>query len=184
MVPMRTVTLTLTLLATVLLPSTALAQNSTSFPLQMYRAASVVALETGVPAFYVYSEWMEAPQANQVAVVAAVEQLGADYVYAARDPEVGFDCSGLIDYAWKEAGVDLPRTSRAQIRAVDTSVDDIEVGDLMYYPGHIMMYLGFGDFVIHAANRQLDVVISEVQRSTTTGAVMVPKPSVGTARAF
>lgn len=170
------------LILALLTPSTARAAE-TSFYVERAIAAMEVSQHTDATYLEVLEVWKRAPRPNQVAVVAAVQQLDAEYVYASDDPDVGFDCSGLMRYAWGQAGVKLARSSKAQIR--ETYEDaPVVAGDLMWYPGHIMMYLGFGDYVIHAANRRTDVTISEVHREVTEGSVLPAKPLVGTTRAF
>jgi cell wall-associated NlpC family hydrolase len=86
------------------------------------------------------------------AVAAAAKQLGKPYVYGATGPS-SFDCSGLTGYAWKQAGVSLPRTSQAQASAGrSVPVDQIQPGDLViYYSGmsHVAIYAGGGQ-IIHA----------------------------------
>ena len=52
-----------------------------------------------------------------IAVQAALGQQGVPYRYATSNPGVSFDCSGLTHYAWGQAGVYLPRNSRAQAAA-------------------------------------------------------------------
>ena len=68
-------------------------------------------------------------------------------------PGGGFDCSGLVLFAYGQAGIGLPRSSHDQIRAA-TQIDraDLEPGDLVYYPGHVSMYLGVGDAIVHSPN--------------------------------
>lgn len=170
------------LILAMLVPSTARAAE-TPFYVERAIAAWEVSQQTDATYLEVLEVWKRAPRRNQVAVVAAVQQLDAEYVYASADPDVGFDCSGLVRYAWDQAGVELPRTSRSQIKATYEEAP-VVAGDLMWYPGHIMMYLGFGDYVIHAANRRTDVTISEVHREVTGGSVLPAKPLVGTTRAF
>ena len=46
----------------------------------------------------------------------AAAMIGIPYVYGGQTPE-GFDCSGLVFYAYRETGIDVPRTSLAQYRA-------------------------------------------------------------------
>ncbi|NUU24374.1 MAG: hypothetical protein HOV68_23160 [Streptomycetaceae bacterium] len=86
------------------------------------------------------------------AVAAAAAQLGKPYVYGATGPS-SFDCSGLTGYAWKQAGVSLPRTSQSQASAGrSVPVDQIQPGDLViYYSGmsHVAIYAGGGQ-IIHA----------------------------------
>lgn len=151
------------------------------FLAQRLMAAWEVAQETPYEWHEVLDTWKGAPLPNQKAVVAAVQQLDAEYVYASSNPDVGFDCSGLINYAWGEAGADLANNSRQQIRdTVETS--RMRAGDLIWYPGHIMMYLGFDDYIIHAANRKTDVTIGQAHRIVDTG--RVDMPSVGTTGGF
>ncbi|HSA48734.1 MAG TPA: NlpC/P60 family protein [Yinghuangia sp.] len=86
------------------------------------------------------------------AVAAAAAQLGKPYVYGATGPS-SFDCSGLTGYAWKQAGVALPRTSQGQASAGrSVPVSQIQPGDLViYYSGmsHVGIYAGNGQ-IIHA----------------------------------
>jgi cell wall-associated NlpC family hydrolase len=83
------------------------------------------------------------------AVAAAESQLGVPYEYGAEQPGVGFDCSGLIAWAWGQAGVALPHYSGGQM--ADTTpvpTSDLQPGDLLFYgPGgssHVAMYIGNG----------------------------------------
>ncbi|WP_244975700.1 C40 family peptidase [Mycobacterium kubicae] len=62
------------------------------------------------------------------------------------------DCSGLVQYAWREAGINLPRTSQAQMNfgaAVPRA--DIQPGDLVFPSsaagGHVQMYAGNGKVI-------------------------------------
>ena len=97
-------------------------------------------------------------------------QIGAQYVKNTSDPNVGFDCSGLTAYAWGRAGVELSRQSSAQINAA-RSIDQSEAfaGDLAQYPGHVMMYLGVGDAIVHAANHEKDIAIGFLSRDVRFG---------------
>ncbi|WP_197492978.1 C40 family peptidase [Woeseia oceani] len=98
------------------------------------------------------------------AAVVAVRQVGMPYRYggASRD---GFDCSGLIQYAYKQAGVTVPRTTGSQwrgLRAIDR--DDMQVGDVLFFRirgrmSHVGMYLGDGRFV-HAPSSGREVTIA------------------------
>jgi cell wall-associated NlpC family hydrolase len=96
--------------------------------------------------------WGAAPLEKQQAVLAAMSQLGVPYRNLESDPEVGFDCSGLTRWAFAQAGVAIPRSSRDQFReSGEVELADAQPGDLVYYPGHVGMYLGVGTFV-HSPN--------------------------------
>jgi len=85
------------------------------------------------------------------AVEAAEHELGVPYVWGGNTP-AGFDCSGLVEWAYAQVGISLPHYSGAQYE--DTThipLADIEPGDLLFYgPGgseHVAMYIGGGEMV-------------------------------------
>ena len=84
----------------------------------------------------------------------AAKYIGVPYVYGGTSPS-GFDCSGLIYYAAKEAGINLPRTSQAQSTLGSyVSVSDLKAGDLVFWGGvgsayHVGIYIGGGQY-LHA----------------------------------
>lgn len=86
------------------------------------------------------------------AVAVALDQVGVPYRYGGATPG-GFDCSGLVHYAYANAGVALPRTTQAQWRALDrVSLADRRAGDLLFFRidgrlSHVGLYLGQGRFV-------------------------------------
>ncbi|GAA2741442.1 MULTISPECIES: NlpC/P60 family protein [Kitasatospora] len=88
------------------------------------------------------------------AVAAAESKLGSWYSYGATGPST-FDCSGLMQWAYGQAGVSIPRTSQAQAGAgtsVGTDIANAKPGDLIIYYGdqhHVGMYVGNGQ-IIHA----------------------------------
>jgi peptidoglycan DL-endopeptidase CwlO len=86
------------------------------------------------------------------AIQAAESQLGVPYVWGGETPGVGFDCSGLVQWSWGQAGVSLPRTSGAQFGATtQIPLADIEPGDLLFYgtdgSQHVAMYVGGGEMI-------------------------------------
>ena len=102
---------------------------------------------------------------HQVAVLAALSQLGVEYRSNSSEPGVSFDCSGLTAYAWGRAGVSLYRQSGVQISdAAPRDRGSALAGDLVQYPGHVMMYLGVGDAIVHASNPEADVELSTLRR--------------------
>jgi cell wall-associated NlpC family hydrolase len=88
-----------------------------------------------------------------IAVSAAKSQLGVPYKFAAEQPGVAFDCSGLTKYAWGQAGVYLPHQSRQQYASSPhVSLANLAPGDLIFYYSpisHVSMYIGGGQ-VVHA----------------------------------
>jgi len=95
--------------------------------------------------------WADADINHQTALLAALTQVGAPYKKFAMKPGVGFDCSGLTSFAWGQAGFNLPHNSTRQIRAADPRTqENAQAGDLLRYPGHVMMWLGVGQAVIHS----------------------------------
>lgn len=112
-----------------------------------------------------------APSSSRAKTVinAALAQVGKGYRLGTMGPST-FDCSGLTSYAYRQVGITLPRTSRAQYtgagRAV--SVSNIQPGDLVFYysgPSHVAIYIGNGR-IVHAANPRSGV--------TTTGLHSMP----------
>jgi len=99
--------------------------------------------------------------AAAIAVAAAESRVGDPYVWGAAGPGA-FDCSGLIMWAWAQAGVYLPHYSGAQY-AVTTHIpmSDLQPGDLVFPadPGqHVAMYVGNGE-VVQAPYTGADVQI-------------------------
>ncbi|GGQ49699.1 C40 family peptidase [Kitasatospora griseola] len=88
------------------------------------------------------------------AMSAALSKLGSWYSYGAAGPST-FDCSGLMQWAYAQAGVSIPRTSQAQAGAgtnLGTNIANARPGDLIIYYGdqhHVGMYVGNGQ-IVHA----------------------------------
>ncbi len=105
------------------------------------------------------------------AVSAALNQLGKPYIWGASGPG-GFDCSGLMLYAWRSAGRSLPHSSRAQYAATTrVSVSQIRNGDLVFYGSpihHVGMYIGNGQMV-EASRRGTPVRTRSIFRRDLVG---------------
>lgn len=82
------------------------------------------------------------------AVRAALSQQGVPYVWGGTSPGQGLDCSGLTQWAYREAGVELPRLAQEQDTAgVQVAQADLQPGDLAVWSGHVAMYIGNGQMV-------------------------------------
>ena len=86
------------------------------------------------------------------AFAAAQTRIGDAYVYGDTGPTT-FDCSGLMQWAYKQAGMDIGRTTYDQIDegTAVASVSDLQVGDLVFFndDSHVGMYAGNG-MILHA----------------------------------
>ncbi len=106
------------------------------------------------------------------AVAAAESQLNVPYVWAGATPGVGFDCSGLVMWAWAQAGISLPHSAALQYEdTARVSLTDLQPGDLIFYAAdgyiyHVVMYVGSGpygtDTVIQAEEPGTDISYSPI----------------------
>ena len=96
----------------------------------------------------------------------AMSKIGAPYRYGAAGPNA-FDCSGLVSWAFKKAGVSLPRTSRAMSKVgTPVSRDQLRPGDLVFFykpVSHVGIYIGNGK-IVHASNKKSPVKVSDMSR--------------------
>ena len=97
------------------------------------------------------------PKANnrspgEQAAVIAVRQIGVPYQYGGSSRR-GFDCSGLVQYAYANVGTRIPRTTAEQWRQLTpVSGNHVRVGDLLFFRidgkvAHVGMYIGNRRFV-------------------------------------
>lgn len=98
---------------------------------------------------------MPDPLRTQV-VFTAMQMVGVPYLWGGSTP-TGFDCSGLVQYAYSNVGLKLPRTAAEQLAAsIPLTLEEAVAGDLLFFrdrsqTSHVAIYLGEGRFV-HAPN--------------------------------
>ncbi|MEU0115901.1 C40 family peptidase [Streptomyces bobili] len=120
-----------------------------------------------------------APASGSVGTVISFlkAQLGDAYVMGATGPNA-WDCSSLVQAAFKQVGVDLPRVSQDQSMAgTDVSLSNLQVGDILYWGGkgsayHVGVYIGDGQY-LDAANPSKGVVVQDLSGYPASGAVRV-----------
>ncbi|MGY4534040.1 murein DD-endopeptidase [Pseudomonas sp. TE3786] len=114
----------------------------------------------------------EAAKNSSVVLGRAVNTLGVRYRWGGSSPEKGFDCSGLVRYAFDDIdSVDLSRTSNAMARTDGKKVarDALKPGDLLFFNirggrvNHVAIYLG-NDRFIHAPRRGKAVTIDTLNK--------------------
>jgi cell wall-associated NlpC family hydrolase len=129
-------------------PAAMLARTS----LRLCAAAAVLALAgcAGAPA---REEPAPLSQAAQHAAGVALKMVGRPYRYGGSTP-AGFDCSGLVQFSYRQAGVSIPRSTDDQLRATSRiRMSALRRGDLLFFDeegkkkSHVGIYLGDGRFV-------------------------------------
>jgi peptidoglycan DL-endopeptidase CwlO len=103
------------------------------------------------------------PSSHGGVVGVAMRYLGVPYVWGGASPR-GFDCSGLVMYAFAQIGVSLPHSSYAQYgMGAPVSMSQLQPGDLVFFAGasHVGIYIGGGQF-IHAPHTGDVVKISSL----------------------
>lgn len=78
-------------------------------------------------------------------VSTVASQKGVKYTWGGESRKTGFDCSGLVQWAYGQLGISMPRTSGPQAHmGVRTPINKLRPGDLVAHPGHIAVYAGNG----------------------------------------
>jgi peptidoglycan DL-endopeptidase CwlO len=94
----------------------------------------------------------------------ALSKVGAKYRWGASGPNA-FDCSGLVDWAYRSSGKTLPRSSRDMSRVgAPVSKGDLQPGDLVFFysgPSHVAIYIGNGQ-IVHASNPRHPVKVANM----------------------
>lgn len=113
----------------------------------------------------------------------AESQIGVPYVWGGETPGVGFDCSGLVQWAWAKAGITIPRTTETQWPAMThVPLSALQPGDLLFYYNldgdqavdHVVMYAGSGPWgsstIIAAAHTGTNVSLAPIFTAGLIGA--------------
>ncbi|GAA1104696.1 NlpC/P60 family protein [Nocardiopsis exhalans] len=112
------------------------------------------------------------------AISAAESQKGKPYAWGGTGPN-SFDCSGLVQYSFKQAGVSLPRIAHDQVNSgTRVSYANAKRGDILYwtdsggYAYHVAIYLG-GGRMIDAPRSGRSIAERDVTRYNLAGAVRI-----------
>lgn len=143
----------------------AVAACSTSKPADTVGSPQIVDLPA-VPASKPTDPPARRQSAADRAAVAAVRQVGVPYRYGGSTSS-GFDCSGLVYFAYSKVGVQLPRTTGALWQHLSpVAPGDLQVGDVLFFDiegkmSHVGLYLGDERFV-HAPSSGKEVSIASL----------------------
>lgn len=106
------------------------------------------------------------------AVRYAMSRVGSAYVWGASGPN-SFDCSGFTSWAFRQIGISLPRSSRAQTGAgTPVNKSDLRPGDLVFFyspVSHVAIYIGDGQ-IVDAANPRRGVRVTSLDSMPYSGA--------------
>jgi peptidoglycan DL-endopeptidase CwlO len=107
------------------------------------------------------------------AITIARKYLGTPYQWGGDNPKTGFDCSGLVQYSFGQAGISLPRVADAQAAATwHVSYANAQPGDLVFFDspdvGHVGIYLG-GGMMLDAPHTLAFVRIEPIWWSSLVG---------------
>lgn len=111
------------------------------------------------------------PSKQEIVLAIAHQQIGVPYRFGGNAPQIGFDCSGLVRYAFQMVGQELPRTAYEQLKqSRKISVNELRPGDLVFFvlrekrrpTYHVGVYKGNGEF-IHAPSLGKEVEIAQLE---------------------
>jgi cell wall-associated NlpC family hydrolase len=124
--------------------------------------ANIVSPRTASASDAFVAAWTAAGDTRMTVLLSALAEVGVPYRRNTSNPGGGFDCSGLTMYAWSQVGVALPHNDLAQVgQTARRSWDTALAGDLVQYPGHVMMYVGAGQAIVDAPHTGAWVRVKE-----------------------
>ena len=132
--------------------------------------------QTDEPQFNPQPTQQNSSSLAQSAVSLARSFLGKDYVWGGKNPDQGFDCSGLISYVYKQNGVDVPATTFGLFKTgTEVSLNDAQVGDIICTSGsgrsgrHVKMISNIDQngqiYTIEAKGKKYGIVESPLNRT-------------------
>jgi len=128
--------------------------------------AIIVAEHLEIDAAALERAWSDAGIERQRVLFAALTQMGVPYQTNADEPGTALDCSALIKFAWNSVGLAMPRGSHQQYSFSErVRSDEVKVGDLAWYPGHISMSLGVENVVIQAPRNGRSVEVHKIDET-------------------
>ncbi len=125
-----------------------------------------------------------ADAAGRAAVTAATQYLGIPYLWGGTEAHTGFDCSGLVQQAYADIGVEIPKWSRhqAQMGVEVPSIELARPGDVLAFGepvNHVALYVGDGQ-MLHAPRTGEVVKIEAIDRPIVTIRRIVDNPTTAT----
>jgi cell wall-associated NlpC family hydrolase len=142
--------------------------GTTIFALWFSLASAQVVTETATPS----ARLQELTARASELAIRAMGMIGIRYKYGGTAPESGLDCSGLVNYVFKDVlGIDLPRTSHEiSLHGEQVNTQELQAGDLVFYNtlrrsfSHVGIYLGDNRFV-HAPSGGGEVRIENMEEN-------------------
>lgn len=119
------------------------------------------------------------PTLGQRAARVALRAVGVPYAWGGSSPSSGFDCSGLVYWAYRRLGISLPHSSYALYgRGRRVTRSRLKAGDLVFFYGlgHVGMYLGRG-LMVHAPSSGRRVEVASLGRRQLIGARRITRLS-------
>ena len=140
------------------------------FSIRLVTLIFVASLLSACGSSQTYPVYSRNQPAKNKLVKVAKKYLGVPYRYGGSSPRSGFDCSGLVQYAHQQVGIELPRTTGGQYRSVmPLPRQSLRAGDLVFFKtkfdrfvSHVGIYLGNHRF-IHAPSSGKRVTIASMK---------------------
>jgi peptidoglycan DL-endopeptidase CwlO len=134
-----------------------------------WQLAQLVGPQAGVDPAALDQKWAETDARRMTVVLTGLSKVGSPYRWGASGPD-RFDCSGFVGFSWRAVGVSLPRNSSAIIRAISPrDPSTLLPGDVIWRPGHVGLFLGVGEAMVHSPQSGETVKVSPWRRASRWG---------------